>query len=78
MQNTDTQLILDKLNKIEAELEKTNKRIEAMEKSTNKMDKHISFVESIYDTIKAPMSDFLLYYYGNSKQQVCDSNTIGA
>ncbi len=71
---SDIHLILEKLNKIESNLEKVNDRINKIEKdlndiksNTNKMDKHINFVESMYDIVRSPMSDLLSYYYGEPK-----------
>lgn len=67
----NTQLILDKLNKIELELEKTNAKLDKIEQDiqelktgTNKMNNHINFVESIYTIVRSPISDLLSYYYG--------------
>jgi hypothetical protein len=71
---SDTQLILEKLNKIELDIKKVNERLDTIEKnmleikiSTNKMDNHINFVDSTYEIFKAPMSDLLAYYYGTSE-----------
>lgn len=75
--NSDTQLILEKLNKIETEIEKINDKITSIEKKidgvsdgTDKMNNHINFVESMYEIFKVPMSELLTYYYGKSEPKL--------
>lgn len=46
--------ILEKLNKIEQKLEIMQNDINNIKKSSINMDNHISFVETVYDTIKSP------------------------
>ena len=76
---SDTQLILEKLTKIESDIKKVNERLDTIEKnisgikiSTNKMDNHINFVDSTYKIFKAPISDLLAYYYGTSQPSLIE------
>lgn len=64
--------ILEKLNKIEEKLEIIQTDINNIKKSTLNMDTHISFVETVYDTVKNPF-----YYIMNKIQpiQIKDKNT---
>lgn len=54
------------------ELKRTTRDIESrlqnIETSTQNMDTHIGFVESIYDTLKYPICHVLDYYYGTDTQ----------
>ena len=47
--------IMNKLEDIEGRLSKIEKVSECIQHSTANMDRHISFVEIIYDTIKFPL-----------------------
>ncbi len=74
MQNSNLELILEKLNKIEKDIENVNTKISQLEndisnmkQSTDKMDSHVDFIDSVYDIIKTPFKDLLTYYYGNGR-----------
>lgn len=54
-QNTE---IIIKLNNIEKELQELKQVILNLKDTTKRMDDHISFVESTYDTLKKPL-DFV-------------------
>ena len=67
----DLKVILDKLNDMDNRIKKIELHLENINKSTNAMDNHINFIESIYDVVRIPMVDFLKYYYGyNDKQKI--------
>lgn len=57
--------ILEKLNKIEEKLEIMQNDINNIKKASNNMDNHISFVETVYDTVKNPF-----YYIMNKIQPI--------
>ena len=46
--------ILEKLNKIEGKLEIIQNDINDIKKSSNNMDTHISFIETVYENVKNP------------------------
>lgn len=46
--------ILEKLNKIEEKLEIIQNDINDIKKSSNNMDNHISFIETVYENVKSP------------------------
>lgn len=67
----DNQELHNLLRSIQTELvalKKTTLDIESrllnIERSTQNMDTHIGFIESIYDTLKYPICNVLDYYYG--------------
>jgi hypothetical protein len=57
MESENTKLlykILDKLDNIEERLEKIEKEVNYIKDSSDNMNEHISFVETVYDTVKSP------------------------
>jgi hypothetical protein len=38
------------------EIQKINKRLDVIEKSSRNMDKHINFIEKTYDLVRGPLS----------------------
>ncbi len=48
--------ILNRLDKIEEQLNKMNTIQEEVKKSTLNMDNHIEFINDIYDNVKKPLS----------------------
>ena len=38
------------------EIQKINKRLDAIEKSSENMDKHINFIQKTYDLVRGPLS----------------------
>ena len=56
-------IINNKMDNLTSEIEKINQRLETIENklniindSTHHMDKHIQFVENVYDKIKQPLA----------------------
>jgi archaellum component FlaC len=47
---------MTELEKIMAEIQKINKRLDAIEKSTTNMDNHINFIEKTYSLVRGPLS----------------------
>ena len=60
--------IINMLKRIEERLDKIEKVLEMNQKSAKKMDQHIEFVDSVYDTIKTPFGKILSYYNGDNIQ----------
>ena len=52
------------LKKIEERLDKIEYVLEMNQKSAKKMDEHIEFVDTVYDTVRKPFSNILSYYNG--------------
>lgn len=48
-----------RLTNIENLLSNINAKLDELNKSCSNMDEHISFVESVYDTMKSPLSYLL-------------------
>jgi hypothetical protein len=61
-------------NEILNEIKESSKRIEKMlidmKKSSDNMDDHIGFVESIYTVVKNPFIGILKYCYGFNGQNI--------
>jgi chromosome segregation ATPase len=67
------EMLLERLDKIESLLEKTNSRLEKVENtlqivnnSTKNMDEHINFVENVYTVVKKPFATLLGFYYNKN------------
>lgn len=60
--------IIDILKKIEERLDKIEQVLEMNQKSAKKMDEHIEFVDSVYDSVRKPFCKILSYYNGNTVQ----------
>lgn len=59
--------ILFELKTLKLEISTIKIQIDSITKSTNNMDNHISFVESIWSVVKNPFSHALKFYYGDNK-----------
>lgn len=75
MDNDKLNIIIQKLQDIETNIQKINEKISNIETTLNiintssqNMDEHIEFVENVYEVVKNPFSSFLEYYYGKNKQ----------
>jgi hypothetical protein len=67
---TDSELIkeiLIELKNLKSEISTIKLQIDSITKSTNNMDNHISFVESVWSVVKNPFSHALQLYYGDHK-----------
>ena len=66
--------IVDKLNEILIKLQKIETDIEFLKQGANNMNEHISFVDSVYNTIKNP------FYYVINKikpiEQIPEKNKL--
>jgi len=58
---SDDQNVLETLNLILNKLETLEQRIERIEKISDNMDRHIGFVENMYDYIKTPFHAMIDY-----------------
>ena len=58
--------ILITLKRIEERLDNIERILELNQKSAKKMDEHIEFVDTVYDTVRKPFSKILTYYNGNT------------
>lgn len=59
--------ILFELKTLKSEISTIKIQIDSITKSTNNMDNHISFVESVWSIVKNPFSHALQFYYGDNK-----------
>ncbi len=59
--------ILTELKNLKSEISTIKIQIDSITKSTNNMDNHISFVESVWTVVKNPFSQALQFYYGDNK-----------
>lgn len=69
-QTINTELIkeiLFELKNLKSEISTIKIQINSITKSTNNMDNHISFVESVWSVVKNPFSHALQFYYGDNK-----------
>jgi len=57
--------IIEILKRIEERLDNIENILNNTQKSAQKMEDHIDFVDTIYDNIKKPFSKILTYYNGN-------------
>lgn len=57
--------IHDKLDFIISELKQLRQEVNQIKESNNKMDKHVDFVENVFDTVKYPFFG-LMNFIGNS------------
>lgn len=48
------QIIIYKLSILETDINKIKESLYEIKQDTNKMDKHIDFVDNIYDKVKSP------------------------
>lgn len=62
MSNED---ILKILKRIEERLDNIENILSETQKSAQKMENHIDFVDTVYDNIKKPFYKILTYYNGN-------------
>ena len=60
--------IINILKRIEERLDKIENILEMNQKSAKKMDEHIEFVDTVYDTVRNPFCKILSYYNGNTVQ----------
>jgi hypothetical protein len=58
--------IINILKRIEERLDNIERVLELNQKSAKKMDEHIEFVDTVYDTVRKPFSKILTYYNGNT------------
>ena len=56
--------ILNELKNLKSEISTIKIQVDSITKSTNNMDNHISFVESVWSVVKNPFSHVLQFYYG--------------
>lgn len=59
--------ILTELKNLKSEISTIKIQIDSITKSTNNMDNHISFVESVWTVVKNPFSHALQLYYKDNK-----------
>lgn len=59
--------ILLEIQNLKSEINTIKQELKEISKSTNNMDNHISFIESIWSLVKSPFSYGLQLYYGKSK-----------
>ncbi len=75
MENKDINLkIISILNDINKKLDRIEERLIQLEKTQNKMDTHIDFIEDIYDNIKHPLN--YVTNKINNYLQYTDSNNL--
>ncbi len=60
--------IINILKKIEERLDNIEYVLQMNQKSAKKMDEHIEFVDSVYDSVRKPFCKILSYYNGNTVQ----------
>ena len=58
--------IINILKRIEERLDNIEKVLEMNQESAKKMDEHIEFVDSVYDSVRKPFCKILSYYNGNT------------
>ena len=56
--------IIEILRRIESRLDKIEYILNGTQKSAQKMEDHIDFVDTVYDNIKKPFFKILTYYNG--------------
>jgi prefoldin subunit 5 len=65
--------ILQKLEILENKYKTLEQKIDHIQYSTQNMDEHIDFVESVYNVVKNPVSSLLkLYYRSYNNAQIED------
>lgn len=70
MDNTELiKEILIELKNLQSEISVIKTQIKNIATSTDNMDNHISFVESVWSVVKNPFSHALQIYYGNDTTQ---------
>lgn len=51
---TELKLIIEKLNNIQTDINEIKKELKEIKEGTVKMDRHINFVDGVYDKVKSP------------------------
>lgn len=57
--------ILEKLKEIKYNIEELKNDIEELKRICSRMDNHISFVESVHETLKTPI-EYVKYYFSKN------------
>lgn len=71
-------MLNQKLNEIEYKLKIIEDKIDKISHSCTNMDSHISFVDSVYTTVKKPFLKVMRYVDGYKLLDTEDSNTYSS
>lgn len=76
---TNEKEIINILKDIQTRLDNIELMLKEQKESSRKMDEHIEFIDSVYDTVKKPFCKALSIYNGQTviidkKRSLCDSH----